>query len=265
MRNAGSLAILTAIVSAIVGLGTLWNDYRYKQTLRGLDAVKTEVERTRAEIAVATQQLEERRHQFTTLKDVYAEVLEAVRDTSPAGRQRRELTLVLVEVLTAEPATERMRALLMAGGDQAIVAQVNALNEFDASQKEIAADALKPRAQVAAAASSGWRLEELDLDVFWCEGSGAAARAQAQAVADALRGETNGRVRVRELPALVNARPGYRKHGYSATFNVDHPEAAYARTVLDLAGEAIAVPFEQRASLQLTPWYVSLFLCPAVG
>ncbi|MBX3726783.1 MAG: hypothetical protein KF823_12805 [Xanthomonadales bacterium] len=264
IQKAGSLAILAAIVSAIVGLGTLWNDHRYKQTLSLLDGVKAEVERTRAEIAVATQQLEERRHQYATLKEVYSEVLEAMRDTSTSGPQRRELTLVLVEVMTAEPARERMRALLMASGDQAIVAQVNALSAFDASQKVVSEEAFN-RARAAPASSARGRLADIDLDVFWCVGSGAVASAQAEIVAAALRRETSGRVRVRELPALVNAHPGYRKHGYSATFNFDHPEFEYAPAVTAIAEEASGVAFEQRASSQLTPWYVSLFLCPTAG
>lgn len=264
MKSAGSLAILAGVVSAIVGLGTLWSDHRYKQTLSVLDSVKAQVEQTNSQIALATQQLDERRHQYATLKEVYTEVLEAMRDTSSSGPQRRELTLVLVEVMTVEPARERMRALLMAGGDQAIVAQVNALTAFDASQREAAEGALM-RVRAPDLPSGSGRLADIDLDVFWCQSSGAAARAQAELVAGALDRETGGRVRVRELPALVNARPGYRKHGYSATFNLDHPETEYASAVRSIAEAAAGVPFEQRGSSQLTPWYVSLFLCPSAG
>lgn len=262
MKSAGSLAVLAGIVSAIVGLGTLWNDHRYKQTLSVLDSVKAQVEQTRAQIALATQQLDERRHQYATLKEVYAEVLEAMRDTSPSGPQRRELTLVLVEVMTVEPARERMRALLMAGGDQAIIAQVNALTAFDASQRDAAEGALR-RVRASDPPSGSGRLADIDLDVFWCQASGEAAKLQAQVVAAALDRETSGRVRVRELPVLVNARPGYRKHGYTTTINLDHPEVAYASAVQSIAEAAAGVPFEQRGSGQLTPWYVSLFLCPS--
>lgn len=123
-------------------------------------------------------------------------------------------------------------------------------------------DVLKQLASVTLSAgqTDGW-----DVDVFWCEGPKSAANlALADSVARALglgdaRGTKIGRVRLRMLSTVKQAESGYRPVGLEVRGEVSESAAARAIAAA-LSGEREGT-FRVRPSAQVTPWYVSAFVC----
>lgn len=103
-----------------------------------------------------------------------------------------------------------------------------------------------------------------DFDIFWCEGSGNAAKEQAEKIKQALLDEdAKGRLRVRLLPDSLNARPGYQHTGYVIRYNDNEEEQA--KQLMALGDKAIppGTSFIKKISQQPTAWYLSAFVCPA--
>lgn len=102
-----------------------------------------------------------------------------------------------------------------------------------------------------------------DLDIFWCESSGAGAKAQADQLKYIIQEQgAKGRIRSRILPDVTNARPGYRVKGYQIRPNDN--EIPFANEVRQFATNLTGgdVEIEIKRSAQNTPWYLSLFICP---
>lgn len=108
-----------------------------------------------------------------------------------------------------------------------------------------------------------------DFDIFWCSESGTEARKQAGLIGEQLVAEgAEGKIRVRELPASINARSGYRISDYEIRRNSNEEETADALKALAdkvLAGNGIRNTFEIGTTRQDTAWYISAFVCPTSG
>lgn len=108
----------------------------------------------------------------------------------------------------------------------------------------------------------GW-----DYDVFWCERgdplTDAANLQAATLAATALVSDESGRIRVRELPKAVNARPGYQISGFVIQADANKSEIAEATRVQELLSTATSdEPFVIRPnSGDPSPWYLSVFMC----
>lgn len=128
----------------------------------------------------------------------------------------------------------------------------------------------------AAGAANRARWSNYDFDIFWCDGVPNAARnraiAERLALLKAADADASGRWRVRALPLLTNQRAGYRVRGYEIRWSSPDEKpladrfAAAANAVLaggtggnalDPAGRMVA-----RGASQVTPWYLSAFVCP---
>jgi hypothetical protein len=107
-----------------------------------------------------------------------------------------------------------------------------------------------------------WR--SYSIDVFWCSATGDAARAGAEAVVSTLRAAgAKGRLRVRELPASINASPGYQISGLVIRREIgEQASAAALKQVVDQAYKP-RDEFTVMSSRQSTPGYLSLFVCQA--
>lgn len=104
-----------------------------------------------------------------------------------------------------------------------------------------------------------------DLDIFWCEASGAAAKEQADQLKYVIESEgAKGRIRSRILPEITNNRPGYGVKGYQIRPNAN--ELTFANDVGEFVNDLTNgdVTFEIKQSAQNTPWYLSLFICPVI-
>jgi hypothetical protein len=105
-----------------------------------------------------------------------------------------------------------------------------------------------------------WR--DFSYDIFWCTTGGKPAEGQAQKLAEHIKRDLKptARVRVRRLPESINAGPGYRISGYVIRQNADEDQAAaYGE---QSGREALGVNFLRSLSMQPTPGYLSLFICP---
>jgi hypothetical protein len=130
----------------------------------------------------------------------------------------------------------------------------------------------------AAAVSPGSRARwsNYDFDIFWCDGVSNAASnraiAERLALLRAADADASGRWRVRALPALTNQRAGYRVRGYEIRWSSPDEKpladrfaaaanavlaAGPGRPALDAGGRMVA-----RGASQVTPWYLSAFVCP---
>ena len=113
-----------------------------------------------------------------------------------------------------------------------------------------------------AASGNDWR--SYNVDVFWCTAFGEPARTGATRVVSSLQNAgAKGRLRVRELPASINASPGYQISGLVIRREVVEDAAASG---LKHAADQAYQPtgeFAITASRQPTPGYLSVFVCQA--
>jgi len=104
--------------------------------------------------------------------------------------------------------------------------------------------------------------ETWDIDVFWCERSGEAARREAQEVVTRIRAEgARGRIRARLLPDTINAQPGYGIDGFAIRRHANDDKQVFALQKLAQAvipGSA----FDIQTSGMPLQWYISAFICP---
>lgn len=119
--------------------------------------------------------------------------------------------------------------------------------------------------------AQGW-----DVDVFWCRGAGAdeanyvtasaaanvlAGKAKTGTPLDAGKAVTLGRIRLRPLPAEINAKPGYRAVGAQLRRESAFGEPAAADAVLAVVHAAQPARFTPIRVSNRTPWYLSMFVC----
>ena len=107
-----------------------------------------------------------------------------------------------------------------------------------------------------------------NVDVFYCQGKGAAAEQRAQGVFNVLRqhaedanstGLPLGRVRVRALSDSINSR-----EGYQITSDIVRAEAGErdaAEQLRQLVSRGSGPTLGEGVSIQPTPYYMSVFLC----
>ena len=103
-----------------------------------------------------------------------------------------------------------------------------------------------------------------DIDVFSCDASGDAAQRLAVDVMDAIRqGRSSGRVRVKSLTAKKNAEAGYRYSGLTVAYNKGNEDEMARRLMATVATASGNAEVTLRAVRSPTPWYLSVFVCPA--
>lgn len=177
------------------------------------------------------------------------------------ARQQQAAT-ALVIVMAGEPLRGRLLQLF----DQAATTAPEVRRSVsEVIQKEGTFQREEAVVQVATAAEpsqsgAGWG--EWDVDVFWCERSGAGSEQQAQAIVDALRADgAKGRLRARILPDSINAQAGYGVRGYAIRRDAGEEERA---TALEVLAERVLpqTDFVVSSSRSGTRWYLSAFVCP---
>lgn len=104
-----------------------------------------------------------------------------------------------------------------------------------------------------------------DIDVFWCSSSlDKITELQANKIAKQILLEgAKGRIRVKELPDSINAKSGYRVNGYVIRRNDIKREREIAEALKKLGDSTLGKDiFTLQTTLQDTPGYVSVFVCP---
>lgn len=113
------------------------------------------------------------------------------------------------------------------------------------------------------------RWTNYDFDIFWCESSGEAAERIAERMLQ-LRAEdpaATGRWRKRTLTTAKNAEPGYGISGY--LIRVSQPDERPLAEAFQQLGLIKVLPHLTTKTFPVqtvsfpTPWYISVFVCPA--
>jgi hypothetical protein len=231
---------LLAVSSALSTILLAWIGFAVKR------------QETTSQMALA--ELAEGRQRLSAERDVHLKVYEAVvgalQDSAP---RRQEIARSLVYALVRDSAFQE--GLIQALRQEAVPAVQRVIERdiaFDDSlrQSRVAALTLPKRGGISR------------LDLFWCEAGGAAARKPLETARDRLvqAGYSQGTVRVRSLPASVNARPGYQVSGYQVRFEADEREAG--RQIADVLGKVTEASVALKQIPAQTPGYVSAFACP---
>lgn len=202
--------------------------------------------------------LEEFRADRESREKKQIQVYEAVVKSLESGDARRQaVSKALVTAMLDDPLRTELLAVLSTSSSPEIRKEAEATL---AQESRFKTEENAPPRAAAEGKSSRW--EDIDFDIFWCERSGDAAKAQAERIRDRLAAEgARGRLRVRLLPDSINARPGYQHSGYVIRYNTGE-EGLSAK--LKALGDGIVAPaaFVPSFSSQATPWYLSAFVCP---
>ncbi len=178
------------------------------------------------------------------------------------NEKKQEVAKQFVLVMVDGELRNRLLGVLEAGGTDTIKQETATLlrkeEQFNVQQTAIFS---KPKS---IKESFDW--EDLDYDIFWCERSGEIAKNQAGLIANQLKSEgAKGRVRVRELPASVNSKSGYKVSGYTIRMGKSEIRQANALKKLSeqvLANQGYSTEFNLQPSRQKTRWYLSAYVCP---
>ena len=241
-----------------VGTATMvaWLNYSVSRVDQGL---KQQI----ASVDIAIKEAQVEREKVRADREFNFRIYDLVKESIQGGKQReQEVAKQFVIVMVDGELRRRLLGVLEAGGTPSIQRETALLIKkeelFDSQQAQIFT---QPKTTTP---SFDW--EDWDYDVFWCETSGADAKAQATLIVDQLKQEgAKGRLRVRELPASVNAKPGYSISGYAIRRSEN--EATQADALKGLAERVLsehgyAPAFDLQPTSQNTRWYISAFICP---
>ena len=179
---------------------------------------------------------------------------------SPDVRRQQVAQALVLSMLAADDALRSglLEVFRTQGASEDVKA--NATNAIEESRKFTTQEQ---------AANVGVTLDRTDwrsynVDVFWCTAFGTTARTGASQVSSSLQqAGAKGRLRVRELPASINASPGYQISGLVIRRDVVEEAAASGlKQVVDHAFQPNK-EFSITGTRQATPGYLSVFVCEA--
>ncbi len=216
------------------------------------------------QIAALDSKLRERgseRADFESQQAFNFKIYDAVKASLSEDAHHQEAARVLVVSIASDPLKTALLDALSGfrGLDSGVKERVKE-DLYQAQQAQI----FTPSQKASESAGTGFKWEDWDYDVFWCEKSGPLARAQAEAIVAAMKGQgAAGRLRVRPLAEVINDRPGYGVSGY--IIRRDAGEEKQADALQQLAEKTLfraQAKFSIEPSGQATRWYLSAFVCP---
>lgn len=248
------ISVSTAVMVAVLNHQVSSNDLE----LRKRDQ---QLQESLAEIDLLVKQNEEVRAERESNQDFNLKIYEIVTESLQENNtQKQEAAKAFVVVMVDEPLRTSLLNVLRQGASKAVKNDISNILKAETSFKTNTATTIEKQREV----SSTYRWGTTDFDIFWCAESSAIAKKQAEDIGEQLMAEgAEGRVRIRELPESINARSGYQIQGYSIKRN--HGEEALAKALKTLAEKKFdsKINFNIGVSTQKTPWYLSIFVCPA--
>ncbi len=196
----------------------------------------------------------------TSDRDFQFKIYEAVTnslETTDVRKQRVAKALIFAMLADDDPLRAGLLEVLSAEGSEEIrteaAAALSELGRFTADQAEIQHQAIV----------TGTDWQSYNYDIFWCTANGDDNRETANRVLESFRqANVKGRLRLRELPASINASPGYRISGLMIRRESGEEAAASdAKQIADTVIGGRGNGFVQSLSRQRTPNYISLFVC----
>jgi hypothetical protein len=224
----------------------------------------TKINAQNAQIAALDAQLRERgaaRADFESQQAFNFKIYDAVKASLSQDKHHQEAARVLVVSIATDPLRSALLDAL--GSFKGLDSDVKERVKEDLYQVQQTA-VFMPSQKALDSAAAGFKWEDWDYDIFWCEKSGPSARAQAEAIVAAMKQQgAAGRLRVRPLAEVINDRPGYGISGY--VIRRDTGEEKQAEALQQLAEKTLVrtqAKFTVEPSGQATRWYLSAFVCP---
>jgi hypothetical protein len=252
------------LISVVTALMVAWLNYSVSERDQ---RIQGELSKITAQVTLNKEEREERESNQQFNLKIYEIVTESLEERNA---KKQEAAQAFVVVMVEEPLRSSLLNVLKQGGAPEVQEKVGQILEAENRFK----DAISLQAQVAVSSDAqvtvppSYQWGDWDFDIFWCAGSGDAAKQQADLIGKQLLAEgSKGRIRIRELPDSINAKAGYQISGYAIRRNSDRRETEtagalknLAETVLDKNG--VTATFSVGVSYQNTPWYISAFVCP---
>jgi hypothetical protein len=252
------------LISVATAVMVAWLNYSVDERDRKIQA---ELSKINAQVTLNKEEREERESNQEFNLKIYEIVTKSLEEKNA---KKQAAAQAFVVVMVEEPLRSSLLGVLKQGGAPEVQQDVGEILEAEKKYKDEistqAAMAVSTDTQATITASYRW--DKWDFDIFWCTGSGVAAKQRAGLIAEQLVAEgSKGRIRIRELPDSINAKAGFQISGYGIRRNNNREETevaaalkSLAETVLDKNG--IKTTFNVGVSNQSTPWYVSSFVCP---
>ncbi|GKS58264.1 hypothetical protein YTPLAS18_17910 [Nitrospira sp.] len=250
-HGSGSLlGTVHVFVTTVLAIGAGWSGFQLNQADNRLRDVEASVKYAESERA-DRESLEKKQ------MAVYDAVVRSLGERN-AQQQRVAKALVTSMLDLDSPLRSELLAVLAETGTPEVQAEVR---KTVSTEKQFLQEQSQLSASEAGKTPTGGH--STNYDIFWCELSGEGARRIAEQIKENLEeNKAQGRIRVRLLPASVNARPGYQHSGYVIRYNTgEENEAAELSRVGNKVLSEIG-SFRQSISYQNTPSYLSAFVCP---
>lgn len=254
------------LISVVTALMVAWLNYSVNERDH---KIQEELSKINTQVTLNKEEREERESNQKFNLKIYEIVTQSLEEKNA---RKQEAAQAFVVVMVEEPLRTSLLSVLKQGGAPEVQKNIGEILQAEKKFKDqkIAQTTISVTPDMTATVTPTYQWGEWDFDIFWCTGSGAAAKQQAELIAKQLLAEgSKGRIRIRELPESINAKAGYQISGYGIrrNNNKDETEAAgalknLAETVLDKNG--VKTTFDVGISNQSTPWYISSFLCPGV-
>jgi hypothetical protein len=255
------------LISVVTAFMVGWLNYSVNERDQ---KIQEELGRINAQVTLNKEERAERESN----QDFNLKIYEIVtRSLEEKNARKQEAAQAFVIVMVEEPLRSSLLNVLKQGGAPEVKKDIGEILQAEKKFREevslptnVAATAATP-----GSASPSYAWGDWDFDIFWCAGSGAAAKQQAELVGEQLLAEgSRGRIRIRELPESINAKAGYQISGYAIRRNNNREETEAAAALKNLAETVLAknrirTEFNVSVSSQNTPWYISAFICPANG
>jgi len=287
-----SLSTVEKIIGLAITAFTGWAAFQSSVVKDSVAIQGAALDRLKAEIALSADDRETRKLNHEITIKIFEEVKDIFKTPNQAADQTLNRLLAvsaLVEAIPQSDVRTSLAAAVKAAADNVSVTVAKPSDEL-----RIKTEAVKSKIDVTVfradqydtpsapkdhqsllSAANATKIDapkwsNYDFDFFWCENaSNPEATRRAAELAATLRQldpNASGRWRVRKLPAEINDKAGYRIDGYK--MHVTSDDEQKIATVLKGLLKQQAIPsadteFEIKRIQYSTPWYLSVFFCPA--
>ncbi len=249
------LSAFTAIIVGILTYNVSDQNAKTEAKFKDTEARFREIE---SKISESKEQREERESTQNFNFKIYDLVLKSVEEKNA---QKQEVAKTFIVVMVDDPLRSSLLKVLEKRGEPQVRQDVE--KTLNAEKNSSYTEGTKPTVSGSKQPSYNWA--KWDIDVFWCSSSSdKITELQANKIAKQILLEgAKGRIRVKELPDSINAKSGYRVNGYVIRRNDIKREREIAEALKKLGDSTLGKDiFTLQTTLQDTPGYVSVFVCP---
>lgn len=247
-----------AIASAAIAVFAAWKALPLDERLKELNIQLADTDRRLKEAEARLKETESgRKLSF----DLYQEVRKILERKDKTAKDEEALR-VLIESLAEDPFRYKLLSVLAVSATAPEVKRsASESSKFYEVQAQLSqqSQAAPSVAAPKAAGGSSTAIGSMDIDVFYCAAKQATSEPIARKLLQLQQPGETGRWRLRFLPDSVNQQPGYGITANEIRYNAPL-ETEAAKLLAQRIGSA-GVQTTLRESMQLTKWYLSVFVC----